>query len=204
MLITAIEPRRKCLSAVYIDGEFAMNLDTATLLENHIKIGTELTDSELYTLIQASNTHRAKEKALYLIGFRDHSKKELTQKVSRSSSVEAATQAVERLEELGLVNDSSYALRYAKDLLNIKHMSPRGIQYKLQEKGIDRDLVENIIEELAIDPQEHLCILIEKKYINQLSDEKGKRRAIAAMQRLGYGWSDIKEATNKYINKEDY
>ncbi len=28
MRITAIEPRRKGLSAVYIDGEFAMKLDT--------------------------------------------------------------------------------------------------------------------------------------------------------------------------------
>ncbi len=31
MRITAIEPRRKGLSAVYIDGEFAMKLDTQTL-----------------------------------------------------------------------------------------------------------------------------------------------------------------------------
>ena len=38
MRITAIEPRRKGLSAVYIDGEFAMKLDTQTLLDEYIKI----------------------------------------------------------------------------------------------------------------------------------------------------------------------
>ena len=44
MRITAIEPRRKGLSAVYIDGEFAMKLDTQTLLENRADVGREISD----------------------------------------------------------------------------------------------------------------------------------------------------------------
>ena len=37
MVVTAVEPRRKSFSALYIDGEFAMKLDTETLLANHIR-----------------------------------------------------------------------------------------------------------------------------------------------------------------------
>ena len=33
MLITAIEKRRKMLSALFLDGEFAVNIDTETLLQ---------------------------------------------------------------------------------------------------------------------------------------------------------------------------
>ncbi len=204
MLITAIEPRRKSLSAVYIDGEFAMKLDTACLLENHIKAGSEITDEELHELIKKSDAHRAKERALYLITYRDHSKKELTQKIKRTTSEEAAKQAVEKLEELGLINDDSYAERYARDLLNLKHMAPRGIIYKLQEKGIDKELANRVVEEMEIDPQIELCVIIEKKYVNRLSDEKEKRRAVAALQRLGYSWSDIKQALNNYVSEEEY
>ncbi len=37
MLVTAVEERRKNLSAVYIDGELALKLDTETLIANRIQ-----------------------------------------------------------------------------------------------------------------------------------------------------------------------
>ena len=33
MLITAIEPRRQAMCALFLDGEFVMNLDARTLIE---------------------------------------------------------------------------------------------------------------------------------------------------------------------------
>ena len=80
MLITAIEPRRKSLRALYLDGELAVNIDAQTLLSSRFQVGTEITDEELHELLAASDANRAKEKALYLIAHRDHSKKELVDK----------------------------------------------------------------------------------------------------------------------------
>lgn len=117
MQITAIEPRRKGLSAVYIDGEFAMKLDTQTLLENRANVGKEINDEELKELIERSNERRAKEKALWLISYRSHSKKELKEKLQRTCDADAAEKAVERMEELGLVSDERFAAAYARKLL---------------------------------------------------------------------------------------
>lgn len=194
MLITAIEPRRKALSAVYIDGEYAMKLDTMTLCENHIKAGTELDDEQLKELIEKSDNRRAKEKAMYLIAYRDHSKKELCDKIKRTCSAQAAENAAEKMEELGLVDDEAFARRYANELLKRKHMSPKGISYKLREKGINRDIIETIIEEMEIDPLEEITAILQKKYPNAYDDEKIRRRAEAYLQRMGYGWQDIKSA----------
>ena len=52
--------------------------------------------------------------------------------------------------------------------------------------------MEELLEELAPDPEEKLREIVERKYRNQLGDEKGYRRTVAALQRLGYGWEDIK------------
>ena len=82
MLITAIEPRRKGLSALYLDGEFAVSLDTQTLLENRFDVGREVSDGELKDIIEKSGERRAKEKALWLISYRDHTKKELQDRKS--------------------------------------------------------------------------------------------------------------------------
>lgn len=204
MEITALEPRRKSLTAVYIDGEFALKLDTQTLLENRIKIGTVLDDEELKELIEKSNTRRAKEKALWLISYRDHSKKELEDKIAKSCDRTSAEAAVERMQELGLVNDEAYARRYAQQLFEVKHLSIKGVKYKLIEKGIDRDLIDDILSEFDVDPKEQIREIIDKKYARCLSDEKGKRRAFSGLSRMGFTFGDIKSVIAEYTDNDEY
>lgn len=197
MTITAIEPRRKGLSALYIDGEFAMKLDTQTLLENRFDVGRDIDDEELHEIISLSNERRAKEKALWLISYRDHSKKELADKIRRTCDEDSAQKAVDRLEELSLVNDEGFARRYAEQLIFSKHMSKRGVSYELSRKGIDKELAQEILEDIDVDENEEIKAVLEKKYRN-LDDEKTRRRAVAALQRLGYGWDSIRRAMDDY------
>ncbi len=201
MLITAIEPRRKAMSALYIDGEYVMNLDTQTLIENRFDVGREIDDEDLHEIIALSNERRAKEKALRLISYRDHSKKELTDKIKRTCDSESAQKAVERMEELGLVDDENYARRYAYQLLFSKHMAPSGAARMLVQKGIDRELAYEIVEEYPVDTVESIKAVIDKKYRN-IGDEKIRRRAVAALQRLGYKWDEIRSALEEYTEDD--
>lgn len=202
MRITAIKPRRKSLSAVYIDGEFAVNLDTRTLLENRVDVGRELDDDELHEIVKLSEENRAKEKALWLISYRSHSKKELTDKIRRTAGAEAAEKAADRMEELGLVNDEDFARRYADKLIFTKKMSKRAAMTELNRKGIDREISEQILDEIEVDYQEQITEFLLKKYKN-LGDEKIRRRATAALQRLGYGWDDIRRALRS-LEEDNY
>lgn len=199
MLITAVEPRRKSMSALYIDGEFAMKLDTETLIANNISAGKEIDDEKLHSLIIESDNKCAKEKALWLISYRDHSEKELIDKIRRDYSEDSAVNAVARLKELGLVDDEKFARRYFKELTEgSRHLSPRGAKYKLLEKGIDRCLADMIADECEIDPREQIRIIIDKKYSNFNTDEKYRRRAVSGLQRKGFSWDDIKSVMNEY------
>lgn len=201
MLITAIEPRRKDMSALYLDGEYVMNLDTRTLIENRFDVGKDIDDEDLHEIIRLSNERRAKEKALWLISYRDHSKKELADKIKRTCDEKSADKAVERMEELGLVNDESYALHYAQKLIFTKHMSKNAVVYELARKGIDKELAAEILDEIEVDSSEQIRIIIDKKYKN-ISDEKIRRRAVAALQRLGYRWDEIKGVIEEYAEDD--
>lgn len=203
MKITGIEPKRRGLSAVYIDGEYAMHLDTVTLLEKGINPGAQLNDEQLKVLIESCEARRAREKALNLISYRDHSKKELQTKIKRTCSPQAAEQAANRLEELGLINDEQFARRYARQLADIKKMAPRAIMQKLYEKGIERDLAEVILEETEIDTRQNAADVLSRKYPKAASDEKVKRRAVACLQRMGYSWSDIQAALRMHNADEE-
>ena len=134
---------------------------------------------------------------------RSHSKKELADKISRTAGREAAERAAERMEELGLVNDAQYARNLAEELLQRKRFAARRAEYELLQKGIDRALAQEIVEELAPEPEESLRFLIERKYQRSLSDEKGRRRVFAALQRLGYSGEDIRTALRDYIDYEN-
>lgn len=199
MKVTALEKKRKYLTGVFIDFEYALDLDTRVLEENRILPDTELDDDRLRDLITQSELRRAKEKALWLISFRDHSSKELFIKLRRDFSEDTANATVERMKELRLIDDESYARRLARDL-HAKHLSEQNIRMKLIEKGIDREFAENVASELEIDPVSEISILIEKKYIKKISDETGRRRTVAALQRAGYKWSDIKSALSRFVD----
>lgn len=198
MLITAIEPRRKSLRALYLDGEFAVAVDEQTLLSSPYHLGVEISDGQLQELIQQSDQRRAREKALYLLSHRDHTKKELVEKLRRTAGEDAAENAAQRMEEIGLVNEEDYARRYARELMCRRHFSQSRTEYELMQKGIDRDLIHEIIEEMAIDPARQLQDLLARKFARAIGDEKGRRRTVAALQRLGYRWEDIRRALEDY------
>lgn len=203
MLITAIEPRRKSLSALFLDGEFAVKLDTETLLKSGRKPGQEIDDEQLHELIMESESRRAREKALYLLEHRSHSQKELADKISRVTSRDAAENAARHMAEIGLVDDEAYARSLAAELLGRKGYAAQRVRQELLQKGIDRELAEQIIEETASDPVGKIRELIDRKYRAYLNDEKGCRRSVAALQRLGYRWEDIRTALNQIKDEEE-
>lgn len=196
MEITKIAPRRKGLSQLYIDNEEAMKLDTQMLLLEGIKEGMELTDQQLHELVQKSDARRAQEKALYLLEYRSHSKKELADKIARTAaSKEAAQEAANRMEDLGLIDDAKYARDYARSLFLRKKFGSRRVKQELLQKGIDRDLADEILGEYAqLDTDETIYDILSRKYPAFMQDEKVRRRAVAALQRFGYSFEEIRSA----------
>lgn len=197
MIITGVQPRKKSLLALYIDGEFAIDIDRTTFLESEFSEGSKLTDEQLHSLIALSSYNRAYQKAIYLLSIKDYFSKDLIDKIKRDNGEEAAIKACERMQELGYVNDEALARRYAKDLTNRKGYSRKKAEYELKRKGIDEYLIEELLEEVAPDPKEKVIDIINRKYINKLDDEKLYRRTVSALMRLGYSYDIIKDAIDE-------
>ena len=196
MIITGIEEPKKSLTALYIDGEYAVSVDTMTFLSTGKKVGSEITDEELYDLIETSKYNRAKEKALYLIEYRSRTKRELYDKLIVLFGESATKRAIERLEELGLIDDEKYAREYAEVLLDKKGFSRQRAEFELMKKGIDKDVIEEILDELEPEPVEQIKKLLQTKFARRLSNEKDLAKTVNALKAMGYRWSDINEAIN--------
>lgn len=198
MVITAFEPRRKGLYQLYIDGEAAVKVDMQVFMLSGYKAGSDITDEELYELIKSSDERRAREKALYLLEHRSHSKKELKEKIIKSGvPKETAEAAAGHMEEIGLVNDAEYARNYARMLFDRKQFGVRRVRQELKLKGITEDIIEEVIGDFSPEyAPEVIQNLLMRKYPLYAEDEKVKKRAVSAMMRLGYSYDDIKTAMN--------
>lgn len=140
--------------------------------------------------------HKAKERALYLLEYRDYSKKELFDKLKKTNPEEYAQMAIEYLEELKLIDDERFAKKYVHDLVHFKKYFGQRLKYELQRKGIDPIIIEEVLDALDVDPTNQITQIIYKKYPKALSNEKDRRRAIDACRRRGYSWDDIKNTLN--------
>ncbi len=196
MIITDIKKGKKRLNAVYIDGEFFNNIDSYILDISGFSVGSEVSGAELKLLESKSNNRRAYSKALYLLGFRDYSEKEMQNKLKLDFTDDAIENTIEKLKEQKLLDDEKFASKYADVLIFEKKFSKKMAVYELTKEGIDKQISESIVDDIDVDEKDQIMDLISRKYKDAYNDEKVKRRAIAFLQRHGYKIHDIFDVIN--------
>lgn len=100
------------------------------------------------------------------------------------------------MEELGLLNDESFARDYARELFSRKKFGSRRVRMELSLKGIDSALIDELLAEYADEEAEteNVLSVLQRRYGGWEEDEKIRRRAVAALQRLGYSYEQIRRA----------
>lgn len=192
MKITKISFSKRGNVLIYADEEYLMSVPQEVFLKSGIKLNSHITEEEAENVLSSSNSYKAKEKALRLLSFRAHSKQELKNKIKRVSDEEAAESATQKMEELGLINDKSYAAMYAKELFFRKFYSEKRAAYELSKKGVSKDIISEVIDEISPDEEDILKNAFEKKFYNRIKTEKDINRAYMYFCRLGYSFSQIK------------
>lgn len=207
--VTAIEKAKKGYH-LFVEGEYALTLSAEVLAESGLRAGQEITPQQLDEIKQASDRRRARERALYLLESRSHSKKELFDKLCRSIPEDIAREVTGRMVELGLVDDESYARRWAAMLWREKKYGPRRIRQGLMQKGFDRELIDQVLEEmddsfLQEETAGQLEELIRRKYARYLAgdDPKGRNKAVNGLLRLGYDYEQIRTALRNFTETEE-
>lgn len=186
-----------------LDDEYIITTDVNFWAENYYKDGTDITEEEWKELVDKINYRKAFNKCADFLSRRDHSVKELKEKLLRTVDEASAEKAVERFVELGYLDDERFAKNYAEHLFESKHYSANHVKQELFKKGISREIVNEIIESFEIDAVENIITIINKKYYNKLNVDNGKEKVVAALMRKGFSYSDIKSAFYR-IENEDY
>ena len=207
MKITAKSGRKDKIH-IYIDGEYLLTVVEIFWFSCGLVSGDEINEEELTAFEEAAGSRRAFNSALNSLDYRDHSEKEIRAKLLRKHDADYVDEAVEKLIELDLVNDERYAENYARELFERKKFGKMRIKSELRAKGISADIanaaVEELFEEEEPDNVQRIVDIIGKRYYNRMNDEVGRKKVFSALQRMGYSFSDIREAMSEFSDDEYY
>lgn len=179
---------------IFVDDEYRLTVDSRFWYSERWHNCTQIDSGELAALEEAVGSRRAFNSLEDYLSRRDHSEKELYDKLCRKYPPRAAKAAIEKAKELGLLDDERFAQNYAEELYERKHYAPRRILLELRRKGVDREIAENAVESLDKDGETRIIELLRGKYRAALSDEKGRRRAVNGLMRMGYAYPEIRAA----------
>ena len=208
MIVSEIVELDKKRVKVYIDGEFAFVLYKGELRDYQIKPDNEISKQSYDEIIGTLLPKRATKRAMNLLQKKDYTEKQLRDKLSEGLySEDCIDAAIEYVKSYRYLDDD----RYARDYItyHIEGKSKNKILQNLVNKGISKELVCNIFEELDNSQdiesihdleRDQIIKLLNKKHYNPEMEYKEKQKIMAFLMRRGYGMDSIKDAMNNYEN----
>lgn len=127
---------------LYLDNEEIMDVSPLIRQKYNLKV-----NDDIESLYDDISYEASLEKGIFIISLKDRTKKELQTKLNEKYfNVKMVQKAVQKLEELGYINDLDYTISY----INNRKYGKNRISYNLFQKGINRETIDkayNIIEE---------------------------------------------------------
>lgn len=162
--------------------------------------GRELSDEEMESLRKEASRSDARAKALRILGDRNMSVREITDRlVAKGTGEDAAAETARWLEDIGAVNDAEYAS------LIVRHYAAKGyglsrVKNELYRRGIPRELWDDALSELS-GTEEAAYALLRTRLGGEKPDRARLKKATDALFRRGFTWDEIKSAVERYENE---
>lgn len=144
----------------------------------------------MYTIEEFDN---AKTKVLKYILYKKRTEKEVRIKFKTIINQELLEDVIEELKQIGYINDKVYIKRAIQEIVALKSLSVKEIQYKLLAKGISLENIEQCIseerEELEEYEKQSAKNIVYKKMVG-----KEEYEIRAYLLKKGYQEENINEA----------
>lgn len=191
MIVKAVVPvdKRKC--KVFLEGDFAFVLYKSEAARFHIEEGNDL-PAKTYEMIEEEILlKRARDRALYLLQSQGRTQAEMIKKLKDDGYSQSVTERVlSFLQEYHFIDDNAYTENYIH--VNKGRKSKRQITYELQQKGVDRDQICQMLEENPVDEEETVRALLKKKTGGRIPEDKKEIQKLAAfLGRKGFSFEVI-------------
>ena len=161
-------------------------LNSEIISKYNLRGGMEVSEDVWDEIVYSNEFRRARERAMYLLDYRDYSYSELYKKLLNNYGEQICYDVCDKLAELGFINDRRYAESLARKYMEVKKFGYFRAVQEMRLKGLSKELIDEVLSGYEDTVHERLAELIEKKYLRKLEDEDGVKKVKNALARQGY------------------
>ena len=194
MKITAIkqQAKRPDRYSIFIDGKYSFSLSETALLDAKIASGQNLEKEQVREFKQISADDKIYQQALKYAAMRPRSVGEMEFYLSykKQASPSLSEEILNKLSNIGMLNDEKFAEMFINDRLLFKPTSLRKLKVELKKKKISQEIIERVLHDKKDNSTINLVIASKRRQKKYQDDEK----LMQYLARQGYSYGDIKNA----------
>lgn len=203
--ITKLEVQKRNTDrvSVFIDETFAFGVHQDVVVKHGLRTGQALNVEEQRAIIAEEELVRAKQRAFDYLAYKPRTEAEVRRKLRRQDHPEATIdQVIERMYELGYLDDEAYARDYVHNRFSNKGYGPVRIQMELKDRGVDRHIAEAAVQDLfeTADPLDAAREKAEKRWPRLAREDdprKRKDKLYRYLKRRGYTYDTIRQVIDE-------
>jgi regulatory protein len=201
--ITALKVQKRNTQRinVYLDGEFAFGLSRITAA--WLRVGQELSAEKVASLLADDAHEVAYQQAVHFIDYRPRSSAEVRRNLEKHGMPEEVIASVlQRLERSGLLNDARFAELWVENRSDFRPRSRRALTVELRQRGVDRQVIEEALEDLDEEGLAYQAALKQARKLNGLEAPEFRRKLAGFLARRGFSYEVIKPVVDKIWNEQ--
>lgn len=180
MKIKAISQQQKNKQRynIFDDEGFIGALNVEAVIKNKLNEDKEISKEDFEKILIEDNERYAFDKALKYLSFAARTEQDIARFLKNKQLSGAVIQnTIEKLRSYGYIDDAAYARQLAQSLLQGKKLGRQAAEYRLKQKGIPRETVEEILEEYPEETEaQNARQIYETLLIKYQNDDIHKRR----------------------------
>lgn len=115
--------------------------------------------------------------------------------------------AIDRLKELGILDDRRYAQRFVETRLASKPVSSAHLREQLRGHGLNQEDIEAAMDTIGADSDQTNALTVARKYYRQfraLDPEKRRERVLSRLTARGFSYDVSRKAFEKADEEDEW
>lgn len=221
--VTSVEPQTLRLRSgssrrfnIYLDGEFAFGADEDLVVDWRLVPGKALDTSLVERLLFETEVGKLMDRMYRLFNLRLRSEKEVRDYLRNLSfkrkvkgqeeiSETALELLINKLKQKGLLSDEQFAKAWVQSRRRTKKKGKIALKAELYQKGINRDLIEEVLEEESTPESEkqlaQQALVKKMKVWKSLPLLEFRKKSYEFLLRRGFEYEVVWEVIENYLKK---
>lgn len=207
--ITKIEYQKKNKDrvSIYLDDNYAFGIDLNIMIKYALAKNMELEDDFISEILKAEEEINAYNYAVTVLSRNSKSEKQLMLKMQdKGYDQQFIESAIVKLKQQKYIDDEAYSEAFINNKINISKDGKRKIKEALYNKGVDKQIIDEKLQDITDDDEIKRAYLLGTKKICTIKEEDTRKKRIKLANYLinkGFEYSIVKKAVSKLLDKND-